>query len=70
MVGLSWLWISSPLKFSLWVVNRVATWTGVFYLWKRFRSTRHFWAWITLINVVSLCGLGLVFFWLHRRPFR
>ena len=67
MLWPSWLWLSSPLKFSLWLTNRLATWTGLFYFWKRFRATRHFWVWITLINALSLVGLGVVFFWLQAR---
>ena len=63
----SWLWIGSPLKMGLWLVNRLATWTGMFYVWKRFRSTPRFWVWFALINVMSLGAMGLLFFWLHRR---
>ena len=67
MVWPAWLSITTPLKFSLWLLNRLATWTGVFYFWKRFRAQRGFWIWITLINVVSLSALVLLFFWLYRR---
>ena len=63
----SWLWIGTPLKFWLWLVNRLTTWTGLFYLWKRFRARRDFWAWVIAINVVSIGLLGLLFFWLHVR---
>ncbi len=67
MVWPAWLWIGTPLKFWLWFVNRLATWTGVAYLWKRFRSQRLFWVWVSLFNIVSLAGLGVLFFWLHAR---
>ena len=70
MLWPSWLWIGTRLKFFLWLGNRFATWTGSFYLWKRLRATRHLWVWLILVNVVSLAGLGLLFFWLHTRAAR
>ena len=70
MIWPSWLWIGTPLKFFLWLLNRFATWTGLFYLWKRFRSRRGFWVWFTLINLASLAGLGMLFFWLQMRSHR
>ena len=66
----AWLWIGTPVKFSLWLANRLATWTGVAYLWRRFRSQRGVWMWLALLNVVSLGGLCLLFFWLHTRSVR
>ncbi len=65
MVWPSWLWVGTSLKPCLWLVNRLATWTGVRYFWKRQRSRRSFWVWVILINVVSLAGLGLLFCWLR-----
>ena len=67
MVWPTWLWIGTPLKFSLWLMNRIATSTGVLYLWRRLRSRRHFWAWFVLVNTVSLGLLVLLFFWIHQR---
>ena len=67
MVWPSWLWIGTPLKFSLWALNRIATWTGIAVLWKRLRRQRLFWLWLVLINTASLGVLGLMFFWLHAR---
>lgn len=66
MVWPSWLWVGTPLKVSLWVANRLATWTGLVYLWRRFRSHRWFWMWVVLANFISLGGLVFLFFWLHR----
>lgn len=63
----SWLWVGTPVKFALWVFNRVATATGVLYFWKRLRASRYFWFWLFLINAVSLGFLVLFFFWLHHR---
>ena len=63
----AWLWIGTPLKAGLWFGNRVFTWTGLLYFWKRFRSRRLFWLWVTLINAASLGSLGLLFLWLHLR---
>ena len=62
----AWLWIGTPTKVGLWAVNRVATWTGVAYLWKRFRSRRVFWLWMVAVNLVSFGALALLFFCLHR----
>ena len=67
MVWPSWLWLTSPFKWALWIFNRLATWTGLFFFWKRFRAQRHFWLWIIFINAVSMGVLALVFFWLHAR---
>ncbi|PIQ83548.1 MAG: hypothetical protein COV75_06930 [Candidatus Omnitrophica bacterium CG11_big_fil_rev_8_21_14_0_20_63_9] len=61
---LGWLWIGTPLKFSLWLANRIATWTGLFLFWKRFRSKQGIWWWIMALNTLSLGALGLLFFWL------
>ena len=66
----SWLLLSSPVKLVLWIANRLATWTGVFYLWRRFRAKPHFWVWLVLLNACSFGGLCLVFFWLHARAAR
>ena len=66
MVWPAWLWIGTRLKFSLWLANRLATWTGVGYLWRRLRSRRWFWLWMVLANLLSLGALAAVFFWLHR----
>lgn len=60
MVWPHWLWIGTPLKFSLWLLNRLATWTGLLYVWRRRRSKRLFWVWLILINAVSLGALLLV----------
>lgn len=64
----AWLVLSSPLTWGLWLVNRLATWTSLFYFWRRFRGRRLFWVWTTLINAASLSALGLLFFLLHRHP--
>ena len=62
-----WLWISTPLKFSLWLGNRLSTGVGAFFFWRRFRARRLIWVWLFLINAASLSALGLVFFWLYHR---
>ena len=67
MIWPAWLSLTSPLKFSVWLLNRLATWTGLLYLWRRWRSRRHAWVWLTLVNLVSLGGLCLALFWLYRR---
>ncbi len=65
MVWPAWLWVGTRLKFSLWLANRLATWTGLVYLWRRLRSRRWFWLWVALANLVSLGVLVAVFFWLR-----
>ena len=66
----AWFWISSPLKFFLWLFNRMATWTGSFVLWKRRRSTRRFLIGMIVLNMVSIGILGFIFFWLHTHAIR
>ena len=67
MVWPGWLWIGTPVKFSLWLMNRIATGTGLLYLWRRVRSRWHFWAWFMLVNTVSLGLLAGLFFWMYQR---
>ncbi len=61
----SWLWIGTPLKFSIWFANRVVTWTGAFYVWRRFRRTHRIWFWLIVINAVSLVALVIALFFLR-----
>ena len=70
MVWPSWLWIGTPFKLFVWLGNRLLTWTGLYYVWKRFRSRKRFWWWLLLINVVSVGVLIGFFFWLHTRDGR
>ena len=67
MIWPPWLWIGTPMKFGLWLSNRITTWLGSFYLWRRFRSRRSLWFWLILVNVLSWGLLGAVFFWLSHR---
>ncbi len=60
------LWFSSPLKVWLWLTNRVATYTGGFYLWKRYRTRRGFWVRMILFNLASLSVLCFVFLRLRQ----
>ena len=62
----AWLWITSPLKFVLWLGNRIATWTGAALLWKRRQSRRRFWLSLIALNLISFGVLALVFFWLSQ----
>lgn len=65
----AWLLISTPVKFWLWLTNRLLTWSGLWYLWRRFRRRRRFWLWAALLNALSLGTLSLLFLWVHRiRP--
>ena len=66
----AWLSIGTPLKFWLWLGNRLATGAGVLSFWRRHRARRIVWVWVVLINVVSLAGLGVVFFWLSQTTVR
>ena len=63
----AWLWIGTRSKFFLWLGNRLATWTGSFWFWKRFRGKRALWVWLLLINAVSFTLLALLLFCLYRR---
>ena len=61
----AWLWVGTPLKLWVYLVNRLATWFGVYYLWRQRHARSRFWLRVVLINVLSLGALGLAFFWLH-----
>ena len=63
----AWLWIGTRSTCFLWLSNRLATWTGSFWFWKRFRGTRRLWVWLLLINATSIALLVWLFFWLHHR---
>ena len=63
----AWLWIGTPLKLKLWLGNRLATWTGMWYMWKRAHPGRRIWPWLLALNAVSLGVLVALFFWLHQR---
>lgn len=65
MVWPSWLWIGTPFKFWLWLTNRLATGGGLWYLWRRLRSRRHFWLWFIVIQLLSVSVLVSLFFWLR-----
>ncbi len=67
MLWPSWLWIGTRAKFSLWLANRLTTWSGSFYFWRRFRSTQRVWLWLLIINVLSWGALALLFYWMHVR---
>lgn len=66
----AWLLIGSPVKLSVWVVNRLATWTSGLYLWKRHRGRRRVWPWLILLQAASLGVLAVVFRWLAWRSAR
>ena len=67
MVWPAWLWVGTRLKFVLWLSNRLATWTGLFFVWRRWRSRRLIWLWLSLLNLVSLGGLLWFFFWRYAK---
>ena len=62
----------SPLKVTMWVGNRLATWTGLAWIWRRLRGHPHrprwFAAWMIVVNVVSYLAFFWGVWWLtHRR---
>ena len=63
----SWVWNLTPFKAVLWLGNRLATWLGMFHVWRRFRARRSVWAWLFLINMASFSALIGIFIWLQRR---
>jgi hypothetical protein len=63
----AWLLLSSPLKIGLWVSNRVATGTSLYFSRRRVRGRRAFWVWCLLLNGASLVALAALFWWLHRQ---
>lgn len=65
MVAAVWgLLAGSPMNLALWVGNRLATWTGLFFVWKKLHGQPHrvhwFLLWGALVNAVSLAGLLVV----------
>lgn len=66
--GLWTLIFSSPLKLTLWMGNRLATWTGLLYVWRRVahrpQRWRVFLVWSVWINLLSLGVMAGVFYWL------
>ena len=72
MLWPAWLNLGTPLKFSLWLGNRLATWTGMALVWKRQRAKRSFrlWLWLMAGNAVSFIALAGALFWLAHRPAR
>lgn len=61
-------WLAwTPLTGWLWLSNRLVTWTGLFFLWKRWRTRRAAWFWLALLNVLSLSALSLVCLALRHR---
>ncbi len=67
MIWPAWLWIGTPAKFCAWLGNRLMTWVGSFYLWKRQRRHKRFWMWLLAVNLVSMSGLVLLLYWWHVR---
>jgi hypothetical protein len=63
MVWPTWLWIGTPLKLSVWLVNRAATGTSMVYLWKTRRSRRSFLASALLLQA----GSAALLIWLLFR---
>ena len=58
----AWLLAGAPVKLVVWLFNRLATWTGAYYLWKRLRAQPLIWFWLFLFNALSLAGV----IWLCR----
>ncbi len=63
--------LGSPLKLVLWIGNRLATWTGLCYVWQRVKASprrwRAFLLWAVCINLFSLSLLIGVLYWLAHR---
>lgn len=55
-----WWFISGSTTWRWWLVNRLVTWVGSFYVLKRARS-RHLW-WLLLLQAASAASFGLLLF--------
>ena len=60
-MGLTGLWawmVGSPVNLALWIGNRLATWTGLFVVWRKLKGapdrTKRFLLWGMALNAVSL----------------
>ena len=60
----------SPLKIAIWLGNRVATWTGLFVVWKHLKGhpqrPKRFFLWLVLMNGVSMALLVGALWWFTR----
>ena len=49
--------LTSPIKLVIWLANRLATWLGIFFVWKKLEGSpnrkRHFIMWMVVINTIS-----------------
>ena len=57
-----WLFfIGSPVKLTVWIGNRLATWTGLAVVWQKVKHapnrSRRFFTWLVALNAVSLLAL-------------
>ena len=63
--------LGSPIKLALWAGNRLATWTGLFVVWKRLKGApnrlRTFLLAGAVINLLSLGVLAGVLWMVARR---
>lgn len=72
MIGTGlWLFLTgSPVKLSLWIGNRLATWTGLIVAWRKLKGSpnrsRAFFKWLMLINAVSLLVLVVALYMLRH----
>lgn len=71
MMGPWAFFLGSPLKVGLWIGNRLVTWTGLLYVWRRVANGpqrwRTFLVWATWINPLSLGVLAGLWYYLLAR---
>lgn len=55
------LLVGSPVRLAIWIGNRVATWTGLFFLWRRLNGSPNRWRRFlvvgSLVNLASLVAV-------------
>ena len=58
-------WLSSPIRFAVWGLNRLVANVGLLVAWRRLKHApnrvRRFMPWLVLVNVLSI--LALVGMW-------
>ncbi len=55
------LLLGSPVKLALWAGNRVATWMGLFFMWRRLKGDPNRWRTFLIVGgVINLLSLGVL----------
>jgi len=62
----AWLVLNTTAKWWAFWTNRTLTWSGFYAMRKKLRAMKLWWAWLLLVNLLSLGALALLFLWWQR----